>query len=182
MKYFTKKIVLVALLCLSACSASPTYIKNTKDNSLLTIKTAYTTTINQAYKDSNRIWQHGKLGNITVNLEGEPNLGLCYHWQEIVYVGIQKSIKTTGWRATGIAINEGNFQEHHAVLVYNPSQTPFDFIFSKQHINNSYVLDPWQNGKPHIYTLENWLKLPFSTEKPARLTKITNFKLTRFKP
>jgi len=182
MKYFTKIITSLAILCLSGCVTTPSHIKNINNNSLLTIKSAYVTAIDQAYNDSKRRWQHGKLGNITVNLEGKPNIGLCYHWQEIVYVGIQKSLKTTRWRATGIAINEGNFQEHHAVLVYDPSQTPFDFIFSTQHINNIYVLDPWQNGKAHIYTLKNWLKLPFSTEKPARLTKITNFKLTRFKP
>ncbi|NOY65901.1 MAG: hypothetical protein GXP13_00645 [Gammaproteobacteria bacterium] len=155
---------------------------NISNNKLLEIQAAYISTIKQANLDSQKRWQHGRLGNITVNLEGKPYVGLCYHWQEIVYVGIQKSIKSTGWRATGIAINEGTFMEHHAVLVYDPARLAFNQIFNKKNNMKSYVFDPWKSGKPQVYTLKNWLLLPFSTENQARLTKIENFTLTGHKP
>ena len=182
MKYFTSSLTLLLFTLLSGCSLTPSHVKNISNNKLLEISHAYSATINRAHNDKNILWQHGRLGNITVNLEGEPNVGLCYHWQEIVYVGIQKSIKSTGWRATGIAINEGSFQEHHAILVYDPLQIPFNQVLSEENSSNSYVLDPWKSGEPRIYTLKSWLMLPFITETPARLTKIDNFTLTGFKP
>lgn len=182
MNYFTAQLMLLMIFSLSGCTLAPSHIKNINDNSLLEIQQAYIITITQANADNKKIWQHGRLGNITVNLEGAPNVGLCYHWQEIVYVGIQKSIKSTRWRAIGIAVNEGGFQEHHAILIYDPRQTPFTQIFNEQNTMDSYVLDPWKSGEPRIYTLKNWLTLPFSIEQQPRLTKITNFTLTGYEP
>lgn len=146
------------------------------------IQQSYAATVKQANNDRKRLWQHGRLGNMTVNLQGKPNVGLCYHWQEIVYVGIQPALLKTQWHAVGIAVNEGNFLEHHAVLVYDPLQVKFDQILAPTRQSMSYVLDPWKTGKPMIYSLKNWLILPFTVDKPARLTAIVNFRLTGYNP
>jgi len=182
MRYFVNKLSILIFFGFSACSLTPGHIKSFHNDKLQKIHQSYVDTVKQANRDLNRHWQHGRLGNMTVNLDGSPNVGLCYHWQEIVYVGIQPAIKKTGWRAVGIAINEGNFLEHHAVLVYDPQQVEFEKILKTQYQSNSYVLDPWKTGKPRIYSLKNWLALPFSIEKPARLTTVANFRLTGYKP
>jgi len=182
MQQFSNILIIVFVLGLSACSLTPVYEKSRYNNGLNHILRAYEDTVSRAHADSNRSWQNGRLGNLTVNLEGGTNVGLCYHWQEIVYVGIQKSVKTTGWRAVGIAINEGNFLEHHAVLVYDPKQLKFSQIMDKRFGSKSYVLDPWKSGKPLVYTLDNWLTLAVSIENQPRLTKVERFRLTGHKP
>jgi len=159
-------------LSLCACTASINTINNSNINGLKSIQRAYQQAVSAAHNDNEVSWNNGRFGNIIVNVNGEPNLGLCYHWQKLVFKGIQPALSTTGWKATGIAINEGSFFEHHAVLVYDPLRTKFTDILKKPDKTDSYVLDPWSSGEPRIYTVENWLKLPVTIKVKPRLTKI----------
>jgi len=165
-------VYLTVLIGLSACSLSNTHIKNTQINDLQPILQAYQETVRLANADEDYSWNHGRLGNILVNLDTESRRGLCFHWQKKVYIGIQPALVTSGWQATGIAINEGNFFEHHAVLVYDPAKTHLDNILETSNKSIIYVLDPWSSGEARVYSLDSWLQLPVTIVTPARLTAI----------
>ena len=147
-------------------------INNINNSSLRIIQQAYQETVNAAHKDSRLSWNNGRLGNMIVNINGGVNKGLCHHWQKLVYTGIQPALVKTGWKATGIAINEGSFFEHHAVLVYDPATIKLTEILDNIDKSASYILDPWSSGQPRIYTTADWLKLPVTIKKAARLTRI----------
>ena len=163
--------IFLCLLILSGCSAVPTVEPNTSPQ-LQIIHAAYKRAINNLEQDSSYIWHHGRLGNSVVNLQGPPHIGLCYHWQELVHNSIRGAIKRTGWKSSGIAINEGNFLEHHAVLVYDPTHLKLADILQSNNKSKSYVLDPWGSGEPRIYTVGQWLQLAASIEVQPRLTEI----------
>jgi hypothetical protein len=165
-------LCLPVLLGLSACTAMVKPINNINNSSLRIIQQAYQETVNAAHKDSRLSWNNGRLGNMVVNINGGANKGLCHHWQRLVYTGIQPALLKTGWKATGIAINEGSFFEHHAVLVYDPAIIKLTEILNNNQKSISYVLDPWSSGEPRIYTTTDWLKLPVTIKKAARLTRI----------
>jgi len=161
----------LCLLTLSACSTSST-VKPDINPHLQTIHRAYEHAVNSIQQDSTHVWHHGRLGNTIVNLQGPPHIGLCYHWQELVHNGIKNAVKKTGWKMAGIAINEGNFLEHHAVLVYDPALLKLDDILKYKNKSISYVLDPWGSGEPRIYTVGQWLQLAVNIEEQPRLTEI----------
>ena len=165
-------LCLPILLGLSACTIMVKPINNIDNSGLRIIKQAYQETVNAAHKDNRLSWNNGRLGNMIVNINGGAHKGLCYHWQRLVYTGIQPALLKTGWKATGIAINEGSFFEHHAVLVYDPATNKLKEILNNIGKSNSYVLDPWSSGEPRIYTTADWLKLPVTIKKAARLTRI----------
>ncbi len=170
---FQRLVVCVSImLALSACAAMIKPIKSNNIDGLQVIHEAYRKTVHSAHNDSSQSWNNGRLGNIIVNINGGEHKGLCYHWQKLVYNGIQPALVKTGWEATGIAINEGSFFEHHAVLVYDPGIIGPNEILEEPYKSNSYVLDPWSSGEPRIYTTADWLKLPLTIKKPARLTRI----------
>jgi len=159
-------------LVISGCTPPPVNVKHEMTPGLAVIVRAYENAVHQTRQDKDKLWHHGRLGNVVVNIKGDRHLGLCYHWQWQVYRAVQSVIKRTRWRALGIAINEGGFYEHHAVLVYRPDRTRFEDILEKPYKTDIYILDPWGSGKPLIYNLGNWLKLPVTLESPARLTQI----------
>ncbi len=161
------------LFSLSACSLMVKPLKTININDLRIIQQTYQATINAAHNDNRLQWNNGRLGNMNVNINGGANKGLCYHWQRLVYMGIQPALLKTGWKATGIAINEGTFFEHHAVLVYDPDRLKIDEILNNNNKSYSYVLDPWSSGEPRVYTTADWLKLPVTVRKAARLTIIS---------
>ena len=170
--YFRFLVYLAALSGLTACSLSNTHIKNGQISGLQPIMQAYQKTVRQAHADDQYQWNNGRLGNILVNLDADSHRGLCFHWQKMVYIGIQAALVKSGWKATGIAINEGSFFEHHAVLVYDPAKTRLNNILVNSNKSNSYVLDPWSSGEARVYSLDNWLQLPLTIMAPARLTAI----------
>ena len=163
---------LALVLGLSACALNVKPINNININELKIIQRTYQNTISAAHTDNERTWNNGRLGNIIVNVNGGANRGLCYHWQKLVYNGIQPALAKTGWKATGIAINEGSFFEHHAVLVYDPSMIQLKNILKDPYKTRSYVLDPWSSGEPRVYTTADWLKLPVTIKQGARLTQV----------
>jgi hypothetical protein len=170
--FHRRLLCLPVLLGLSACTIMVKPINDINISGLRTIQQAYQQTVHAAHKDSGLSWNNGRLGNMIVNINGGANKGLCYHWQRLVYTGIQPALVKTGWKATGIAINEGSFFEHHAVLVYNPATIKLTEILNNVNKSNSYVLDPWSSGEPRVYTTADWLKLPVTIKKAARLTRI----------
>ena len=159
---------------MAACSLHRVDIKSppSRDAALQTVLTAYQETVRQAQADREYSWNNGRIGNMLVNLDADNNRGLCFHWQKLVYLGIQKALRESGWKATGIAINEGSIFEHHAVLVYHPDRRRLDTILKNSDKSSLYVLDPWSSGEARTYLLDDWLQLPLTTTKPARLTVI----------
>lgn len=159
---------------MAACSLQQAHIKSPppEDASLHMVFTAYHEIVRQAHADHEHSWNNGRIGNMLVNLDPDNNRGLCFHWQKRVYLGIQKSLQESGWRATGIAINEGGIFEHHAVLIYHPDRNKLDTILKNSDKSSLYVLDPWSSGEARTYRLTDWLQLPLTTTKPARLTVI----------
>lgn len=111
-----------------------------------------------------------------VNMAGEPHLGLCYHWQKLVHEGIKPALGITGWKAVGIAINEGTGREHHAVLVYDPDKHQLQDLLSEQPAQAVYVLDPWPTGTAAVYQLPRWLHWPGRPRSSTRLTIISKNK------
>jgi hypothetical protein len=165
-------LIWMAAFSLCACSMTVQTIKDININGLIIIQQAYQQAVMTAHTDSQYAWNNGRLGNIIVNVNGEPNRGLCHHWQQLVYKGIQPALLETGWKATGIAINEGSFFEHHAVLVYDPGKISMEDILKDTKKSDSYVLDPWSSGEARVYTVGNWVKLPVTIKVKPRLTKV----------
>jgi hypothetical protein len=170
--HFRFLVCVTALTSLSACSLTSTHIKSNPISDLQPIIQAYTETVRRAHDDDKYTWDNGRFGNILVNLDADSRRGLCFHWQKWVYIGIQPALANSDWKATGIAINEGSFFEHHAVLVYHPAKTSLDNILKNHDKLFSYVLDPWSSGEARVYSLNDWLQLPMTITAPARLTAI----------
>ncbi len=135
----------------------------------MVINNYYRQTVADAYRHPIQRWHHGRLGNMMVNLAGKPHLGLCYHWKKIVNQGIKPGLKITGWKAVGIASNEGTRREHHAVLIYNPDIHDFENLLSAQKSLSIYVLDPWPTGTAATYSLAQWLQWRTRTRSSVRL-------------
>ena len=157
---------------LSGCALLPQPIERAQGRSLVVINTYYRQTIAEAYQHPRHRWHHGRTGNMIVNLAGEPHLGLCYHWQILVYNGIKPALAMTGWEAVGIASNEGTGREHHAVLIYDPDKHQLQHLLSGQNDPLVYVLDPWPTGTAAIYSLTQWLQWREHDRSKARLTII----------
>ena len=109
-------LLLVAFL-LTGCAAGPMRPDTIPEPQLTRIHAAFEETITAAHNDSRIAWRSGWLGNAWVNLRGEPNVGLCYQWRDLVYHGILPTVRQEGWEATGIVISRGSNNEHHAVVV-----------------------------------------------------------------
>lgn len=170
--HFRFSVILLLFSGLAACSITSTHLKSHQIPGLEPILKAYRETVRLAHADKSTAWNHGRLGNILVNLDTKTQRGLCFHWQKRVYISIQPALINSDWTATGIAINEGSFFEHHAVLVYNHTKIRLDNILKHQHKSLNYVLDPWSSGEPRVYLLTDWLQLPHAILTPPRLTVI----------
>lgn len=169
---FRFPVILLMASILNACSLHNTYLTSVPDKELEPILAAYRQAVRNAHEDTQYTWNNGRIGNIFVNMDTENQRGLCFHWQKLVYIGIQDALVATGWRASGIAINEGSFFEHHAVLIYDPRQVKFYNLLKNKNKYSTYVLDPWSSGEARVYHLNDWLELPITHILPARLTTL----------
>lgn len=174
-------IILLSLLA-SACMVQPIKRENLRDPAIGVIREAFVQLLKRAKSDPKHDWHNGRTGNMVVNTVGGNNVGLCYQWQELVYVGIQPALRKTGWRALGVSINKGTYFEHHAVVVFNPKKINPDTLLQHPGQAGVYVLDPWESGKPYIYTLADWLQKPWIIKVPAKITEIRQFTITGYKP
>lgn len=174
--YMIKHVLLspAMALCmlLAACGVSPLQPDNLQQAELRAIQQAYAETIRQARADHTSSWHSGPLGNLWVNYWGEPNYGLCYQWQRLVYEGVHQRVEQLGWQASGIHINKGTDHEHHAVVVFDPGRTPREQLLERPGSAGAYVLDPWRSGQADIYSLSDWLQLPRVVEVPAQLKEL----------
>ena len=164
----TLATLLLALL-LTGCAAGPTRPSAMPDAPLARIHAAFEETIAAAHNDSRTTWRSGWLGNAWVNLRGDPNIGLCYQWRDLVYHGVQPTVRQEGWEATGIVISRGTNNEHHAVVVYDPARISENGVMSATASQPVYVLDAWRNGRADIYPISVWLNLPLVVRSPAVL-------------
>ncbi len=119
-------MLLSAVAVCGCAQPRPLAIEEIDDPSLLLIMNALEETIRAAREDRDTAWFSGHLGNAWVNLWGEPNYGLCYHWQELVYHGVLPTVREVGWEARGVQINIGTMNEHHAVLIIDPQRVALE--------------------------------------------------------
>ena len=164
--------ILLLSLLLTACITQPVAPDALPGPELLAIQQAFETTVARARQDPGATWHSGPIGNLWVNYWGEPNYGLCYQWQKLVFQGVQQRVREVGWQATGIRINKDTDHEHHAVVVFNPAFIERDDLLRRPQQSQAYVLDPWRQGQADMYTLADWLKLPRKVEVPAQLKEL----------
>lgn len=164
--------VILWLITLQGCSANPIPHERLQPQALVAIAQAYRDTVQEAYSSRETRWHSGPIGNMVVNYWGEPNAGLCYQWQQLVYQGVHDRTRDAGWQALGIRINKGTDHEHHAVVVFDPVWIAPEELLEQAEVSNAYVLDPWRSGQADIYSLSEWLKLPRAVEVPAQLKQL----------
>lgn len=165
-------LYLITLHALAGCAAPPVAPDNLSDPALRHIHTAFVRTVEAAHRDPQTQWHSGWVGNMRINLAGTRQRGLCYHWQALVYRGVLATVRREGWHATGIMINFGTRNEHHAVLVFDPKEVQQSSLLASPQGKPAWVLDAWRRGRADIYRLDDWLKLPLVVHKPAKLTKV----------
>lgn len=157
------------LLFLHGCSINPVPHERLPQGEMARIAQTYRLTVQAAHADRETHWHNGPIGNMVVNFWGEPNAGLCFQWQKLVYQGVHRQARELGWQALGIRINKGTDHEHHAVVVFDPDRIREQQLLSAAGPVDAYVLDPWRSGEADIYTLADWLTLPARVEVPAEL-------------
>lgn len=160
------------IISLSACAVTIKPEEYHQFPDLQPVLTAYRDSVQHARNDPAITWTHGRWGNILVNSDPDLHRGLCYHWQKQVYIDIQEALRHNPWQAIGIAINEGSYFEHHAVLLYDARHLTTKEILLSKHQHKSIVLDPWSSGQADVYRLDDWLAKPWIQHEPARLTKL----------
>jgi hypothetical protein len=164
--------VALCLVILQGCSTNPIPHERLQQPELVAIAQAYQRTVQEAYNHHETRWHSGPIGNMVVNYWGEPNAGLCYQWQQLVFQGIQQQVHQLGWQSIGIRINKGTDHEHHAVVVFDPNRIQRNELLEKAESSEAYVLDPWRSGQADIYALSDWLLLPRVIEIPAQLKEL----------
>lgn len=163
----------LAGVLLSACAGIHPLEPGRLENApLAEIHQAFERGVAQIKANPNDRWRSGWMGNIWVNLSDDGSQGLCYQWQQVVYRTVLPTVKKMGWHATGIMINFGTINEHHAVLVFDPGKVRQDQLLSAPAGKPAYVLDAWRRGRADIYRLDDWLQLPMTVRVPPKLTAV----------
>jgi len=162
-----------ACLCLSGCH-EPLKVEETAAQSpaLAKIQQAFERTVHNALNDPEVEWRAGWIGNMQINWDDSRSFGLCHHWQDIVYAGVIDTVKQVGWEATGVRINNDTYNEHHAVLVYDPDVVQRDQILDRMPWYGAYVLDAWKRGEPDIYHLPEWIDAQLFKRRPPELESL----------
>lgn len=172
----TQTLLRLCLLCLvlatSGCVSTPIQ-EPVAEPAMQPILRAYRQTVVDAFNDPNENWTSGWTGNMWINFWGSNNYGLCYHWKYRVHAGIKQTVLAQHWALTGIVINRGTSNEHHAVVVYDPARLSANDLLTATRHQPAYVFDPWRQGEADIYYVEDWLKLPARIRTAAALIPIT---------
>ena len=166
-----RALVLLALLS-AGCAGQPLTPDPANQPELARIHRAFAETLERAYADPQQRWHSGWAGNVWVNLAGERDLGLCYHWQRLVYRGVLSTVRAVNWHANGIVINKGSSHEHHAVIVFDPRHADQDRILTDPGNNPAWVLDAWRRGRADIYPVAQWVDLSWFRQVPPRITGV----------
>lgn len=181
-----RAVILLALPALAAglgCQAKPRPIDPfapAAPAGLAVIAGEYARVVARLHARPEERWHHNWHGNIWPNTVGGRHRGLCYEWQEEVWTGVAPTIKRLRWDAVGLAANAGHWTEHHVVVVFDPTRIGRDELIPPlppgidpsrglpqgegwgrrppdSMTRPAWVLDPWHTGKPHVYTLDEWL-------------------------
>jgi hypothetical protein len=164
---------LAILLVLSGCATvQPIQPTRIHDAPLKQIYRAFQEGVTQAHNSTTHAWRSGWTGNIWINLADDGSRGLCYQWQQLVYRAVLPTVKQVGWHAVGIMINYDTINEHHAVVVFDPNKVDQRALLKDPEGKPAYVLDAWRRGKPDMYRLDDWLKLPLTIRVAPQLTGV----------
>ena len=110
----------------------------------------------ETMNDPEHRWESGWIGNISVNDDPEARRGLCFHWQELVFKKIAPLVHELGWDLVRVNINVGHFNEHHAVIVWNPDEIDRNRLLVVER-PPAWVLDAWNSGRAEIFALKEWI-------------------------
>jgi len=171
-KLFQRSLIIFLSLLLNACVILPIQRDDIHDPALQKIHAAYSKTVADALNDPDEHWTSGWLGNMWVNYHEGKQRGLCYQWKYRVHAGVKSTVHAQGWQLTGIVINKGANGEHHAVVVYDPTQLNTEQLLTATTEQPVFVLDAWRQGMPDIYHLAEWLQLARKVHVPAKLIQI----------
>jgi len=170
-------MAILLFLTLQACVAVPVQVVSQDNGPLVEIQAVFESLLQQGSGvESGQIWHSGWLGNIMINALGGSNRGLCHHWQQRVYDGVQPTVSRLGWHAEGVVINRRTYFEHHAVLVYDPQEVSNTDLLEGRSRDRAWVLDGWRRGQPDVYTLEQWLTLPLVHKVEMQIETLTSKK------
>lgn len=163
----------LSLFLLGACASAPPKTPAKYGHpELVEIHRAFERTLQEAKQDPTIHWRSGWTGNMVVNIAGGDNRGLCYEWQRLIYLGVLPTVQRVGWHANGIVINKGTSHEHHAVVVFDPAISDQDHLLDDPDANPAWVLDAWRRGQADIFTVKDWVKLPFFQEVAPKITGV----------
>ncbi|MCE2965965.1 MAG: hypothetical protein ACK5WB_02145 [Phycisphaerales bacterium] len=130
---------------------------------------AYERVVADANASTSPRWHAGLTGNLSTNLFPTGNLGLCYHWQSIVFDTVAPVARSRGLQVTGIAHDRSTFAEHHAVVVFDPARISRDELLPPRTVPTrgvAFVLDAWRTGTPAVYDLDHWLGFAMGLSPP----------------
>lgn len=170
----TVLLSLSLIVTLQGCaSAPPVAPAHYGKPALLEIHQAFERTVAAARRDPEVRWRSGWAGNVMINSLPGNHRGLCYQWQSLVYAGVLPTVKQVGWHANGIVINQGTRHEHHAVVVFDPAVTDQNQIVADPHANPAWVLDAWRRGEADVFTVQQWVALPWFQQVPPKITGVS---------
>ncbi|MBL8990102.1 MAG: hypothetical protein JNJ48_00825 [Phycisphaerae bacterium] len=162
--------LLTLAACLGAlggCYGPPPALGPHDPPQLTAIQDAFSAAVRRARAADDASWRSGWHGNMMVNVVGGPNRGLCWQWQQMVYEGVVETVGRLGWDATGVALDAGTANEHHAVLVWDPKRLERSKLLTTPRPRPVWVLDGWRRGEPDLWPLDAWIDstVPF----PSRI-------------
>lgn len=162
-------IFCVAFCLMPGCATPPHPPANDDPQALRTIRAAFNDVVARAKSDPKIRWVSGWDGNSEIEKNPGPDIkGLCWEWQELVFSEIAPVAARVHWQIAKININRGWFSEHNAVVVWDAQRTDRKALLENGG-NAAWVLDPWQNGAPDIFTLADWLDIPVIVFESAGL-------------
>lgn len=129
--------------------------------------------VDRINSDPDKAWHSGWVGNVFVNVLGGERRGLCYQWQERVYLEVNPTVERVGWKAVGLSVNNNVRHEHHAVLVFDPTLVSRERLLQQPMPRQGFVLDAWRRGKPDVYTLDTWLEIEKDHTAPFVIEDLT---------
>ncbi len=170
-RVFQLVLVLLALTA-EGCASRMSSSEIAANPELGAIRVAFSDVVVAAHNDPELPWYSGRFGNAIVNLRGHDHMGLCYHWQELIYQELLPTVEAIHWNATGIAINVEMPGEHHAVVIWDPAVASREDLIEHADTVPSYVLDAWRRGKPDVYRTAEWLRLSMWGPVPPELESL----------
>jgi hypothetical protein len=148
--------IIILITCLLTGCLTPVDVGTHRD--LSHIQREFDRVVADIHEREDEQWYSDWYGNFLVNGGGDEARGLCWHWQEAVYMGMKPVIDAMGWQTVGMVLNGGQRLEHHAVLVFDPKRIKASEILTRKPPRPVWVLDAWRHGKSEIYHLDSWLK------------------------